>query len=64
MNCFEVDCPASCAPDCLALFKAPLGAAHFKELVQDGYYTDLRFFRVIKGFMAQFGMHGNPDVRP
>jgi peptidyl-prolyl cis-trans isomerase A (cyclophilin A) len=27
-----------------------------------GYYEDIAFFRVIDGFMAQFGIHGNPDV--
>jgi hypothetical protein len=42
--------------------QAPLGAAHFRDLVEAGYYTDLRFFRVIKGFMAQFGMHGDPEA--
>jgi peptidyl-prolyl cis-trans isomerase A (cyclophilin A) len=41
---------------------APLGAAHFKQLIEEGYYTDLRFFRVIKNFMCQFGMHGDPQI--
>ncbi len=39
---------------------APLGADRFKELVQAGYYTDVAFFRVIAGFMAQVGLHGDP----
>jgi peptidyl-prolyl cis-trans isomerase A (cyclophilin A) len=30
--------------------------------VRNGYYNDVRFFRVIEGFMSQFGIHGNPDV--
>src|SRR5688572_4925443 len=33
---------------------APLGADRFYCLVKNGYYDDVRFFRVIKGFMAQF----------
>ncbi|MEZ4324538.1 MAG: peptidylprolyl isomerase [Polyangiales bacterium] len=41
---------------------APLGAARFRELVEAGYYTDVAFFRVIEGFMAQIGIHGDPAV--
>ena len=41
---------------------APIGAAHFKELVEAGYYDGCRFFRVIDGFMAQCGMNGDPQV--
>lgn len=41
---------------------APLGADRFYELVSTGYFTDVRFFRVIAGFMAQFGIHGDPKV--
>lgn len=41
---------------------APLGADRFYTLVKNGYYDDTRFFRVIDGFMAQFGMHANPYV--
>jgi len=41
---------------------APIGADHFHMLVKKGYYDEVRFFRVIEGFMAQFGMHGDPEV--
>jgi len=41
---------------------APRGVDRFYRLVQLGYYDDVRFFRVLRGFMAQFGVHGNPRV--
>ena len=41
---------------------APHGADRFYNLVANGYYDDVRFFRVISGFMAQFGINGNPAV--
>lgn len=41
---------------------APNGADRFYNLVKNGYFTDIAFFRVISGFMAQFGIHGDPQV--
>jgi peptidyl-prolyl cis-trans isomerase A (cyclophilin A) len=41
---------------------APYGADRFYNLVKRGFYDECRFFRVIKGFAAQFGIHGNPAV--
>jgi peptidyl-prolyl cis-trans isomerase A (cyclophilin A) len=41
---------------------APLGADRFYNLVKNGFYDDVRFFRVISGFMVQFGIHGDPKV--
>jgi peptidyl-prolyl cis-trans isomerase A (cyclophilin A) len=41
---------------------APNGADRFYNLVKVGFYDDVAFFRVIKGFMVQFGIHGDPKV--
>jgi peptidyl-prolyl cis-trans isomerase A (cyclophilin A) len=41
---------------------APHGADRFYNLVANGYYDDTRFFRVMDGFMAQFGINGDPAV--
>jgi len=41
---------------------APLGADRFYELVTSGYYDDSRFYRVVKGQWAQFGINGDPRV--
>jgi len=41
---------------------APHGADRFYNLVKNGYYNNVRFFRVISGFMVQFGISGNPDL--
>lgn len=41
---------------------APNGADRFYNLVMSGYFKDTAFFRVIPGFMCQFGIHGDPAV--
>jgi Cyclophilin type peptidyl-prolyl cis-trans isomerase/CLD len=41
---------------------APLGADRFYQLVQSGFFEQARFFRVIPGFMAQFGIHADPEL--
>ena len=41
---------------------APKGADRFYRLVTEGYFKDIRFFRVLPGFMAQFGASGNPEL--
>lgn len=41
---------------------APNGADRFYNLVKNGFYNDDAFFRVVKGFMVQFGVTGDPKV--
>ena len=41
---------------------APKGADRFYNLVQSGFFSGCRFFRVLQGFVAQFGIHGDPTV--
>jgi len=41
---------------------APNGADRFYNLVKAGYFKDIPFFRVVPGFMAQFGMSGDPKL--
>jgi peptidyl-prolyl cis-trans isomerase A (cyclophilin A) len=42
---------------------APLAADRFYNLVKNGFYNDSRFFRVLSGFMAQWGLHADPAVQ-
>jgi peptidyl-prolyl cis-trans isomerase A (cyclophilin A) len=41
---------------------SPNGADRFHQLVNAGYFTEVAFFRVVPGFIAQFGLHGDPSV--
>jgi peptidyl-prolyl cis-trans isomerase A (cyclophilin A) len=41
---------------------SPNGADRFYNLVRSGFFKDIAFFRVIPGFMCQFGIHGDPKV--
>src|SRR5579871_2528499 len=42
---------------------APNGADRFYNLVKNGFYDDCAFFRVLKGFVVQFGMNAKPAVQ-
>jgi peptidyl-prolyl cis-trans isomerase A (cyclophilin A) len=41
---------------------APRGADRFYYLASSGFYDSVKFFRVLDGFLVQFGIHGNPAV--
>ena len=41
---------------------APLGADRFYNLARYGYFTDASFFRVLPGFVVQFGINAKPAV--
>jgi peptidyl-prolyl cis-trans isomerase A (cyclophilin A) len=42
---------------------APLGVDRVYNLVRAGFYDGVRFFRVLDGFVAQFGIHGDPAIQ-
>jgi peptidyl-prolyl cis-trans isomerase A (cyclophilin A) len=41
---------------------APLGADRFYNLVKNGFYDGASFFRVVPGFVVQFGISAKPEV--
>jgi len=41
---------------------SPLGADRFFNLVQSGYFNGARFFRVVPGFVVQFGLNADPAI--
>jgi peptidyl-prolyl cis-trans isomerase A (cyclophilin A) len=41
---------------------SPLGADHFYQLLNVGFYNGDRFFRIVPDFVVQFGMNGDPTI--
>ena len=41
---------------------APNGVDRFYNLVKSGYYDGVKFFRVVPGFVVQWGIHGDPAI--
>ena len=41
---------------------APNGVDRFYNLVKAGFFSDIALFRMVKGFVVQFGIHGSPLV--
>lgn len=41
---------------------APLGADRFYNLVKSGFFVGVRFYRVVSGFVVQFGVNPDPKV--
>src|SRR5580765_8156289 len=41
---------------------APNGVDRFYNLVKNGYYDGVKFFRVVPGFVVQWGIHGDPAI--
>jgi len=41
---------------------SPNGADRFYNLVKNGYYDGVKFFRVAPGFVVQWGIHGDPSI--
>jgi peptidyl-prolyl cis-trans isomerase A (cyclophilin A) len=38
------------------------GAGRFWDLIHSGFYDGARFYRVVRGYVAQFGYNGNPQI--
>jgi peptidyl-prolyl cis-trans isomerase A (cyclophilin A) len=61
---YRVDFDTSKGPFVIEVHRdwAPNGADRFYNLVKNGFYDNDRFFRVVTGFMVQFGINGDPKL--
>jgi len=61
---FRVRLDTTKGPIVIAVHRAwaPHGADRFYDLVTARYFDDTRFFRVVKGQWAQFGINGDPKI--
>ncbi len=61
---YRVRCQTTRGPFTIEVTRdwAPLAADRFYNLVRVGYLDDVAFFRVIRGFVVQFGINGDPEV--
>ncbi len=61
---YKVDFDTSRGPFVVQVHRdwAPHGADHLYELVKAGFYDGDRFFRVVRGFVVQFGINGDPST--
>lgn len=41
---------------------SPNGADRFYNLVKNGFFDGVKFFRVVPNFVVQFGIHGDPAI--
>lgn len=41
---------------------SPNGVDRFYNLVKNGFFDGVKFFRVVPGFVVQFGIHGDPSL--
>lgn len=41
---------------------SPNGADRIYNMVKNGFFEGVKFFRVVPGFVVQFGIHGDPSI--